>query len=159
MCEMRVHSLINSECIPWAVTVLSAGAREHRRQQSFHRWKWKSCPTLCDPMDYRVHGSLQARVLQWVAFPFSRGSSQPRDWTQVSRIAGGFFTAEPQGKPLYHWGRWQMNKLETSLRYFRWRLRRVNLGEGWWRDRWMFFRRRVKEGLRSGALNRDQMEQ
>ena len=42
---------------------------------------------------------LQARILEWVAFPFSRGSSQPRDQTQVSRIAGEFFTAEPQGKP------------------------------------------------------------
>ena len=37
------------------------------------------CPTLCDPMDYTVHGILQARILGWVAFPFSRGSSQPRD--------------------------------------------------------------------------------
>ena len=36
-------------------------------------------PTLCDPMDYTVHGILQARILEWVAFPFSRGSSQPRD--------------------------------------------------------------------------------
>ena len=35
--------------------------------------------TLCDPMDYSVHGILQARILEWVAFPFSRGSSQPRD--------------------------------------------------------------------------------
>ena len=42
---------------------------------------------------------LQARILEWVAFPFSRGSSQPRDQTQVSHIAGRFFTAEPQGKP------------------------------------------------------------
>ena len=40
-----------------------------------------------------VHGILQARILEWVAFPFSRGSSQPRDQTQVSRIAGGFFTS------------------------------------------------------------------
>ena len=47
--------------------------------------------TLCDPMDYIVHGILQARILEWVAFSFSRGSSQPKDWTQVSRIAGGFF--------------------------------------------------------------------
>ena len=39
-----------------------------------------------------VHGILQARILVWVAFPFSRGSFQPRDLTQVSRIAGGFFT-------------------------------------------------------------------
>ena len=50
------------------------------------------CPTLCDPMDYTVHGILQARILEWVAGPFSRGSSQTRDQTQVSRIAGGFFT-------------------------------------------------------------------
>ena len=56
------------------------------------------CPTLCDPMDYRVHGILQARTLEWVAFPFSRGSSQPRDRTQVSRIAGDSLPAEPQGK-------------------------------------------------------------
>ena len=39
----------------------------------------QSCPTLCDPMDYTVCGILQARILKWVAFPFSRGSSQPRD--------------------------------------------------------------------------------
>ena len=37
------------------------------------------CLTLCDPMDYIVHGILQARILKWVAFPFSRGSSQPRN--------------------------------------------------------------------------------
>ena len=51
------------------------------------------CPTLCDPMDYTVHGILQPRVLEWLAFPFSRRPSQPRDQTQVSRIAGGFFTS------------------------------------------------------------------
>ena len=39
----------------------------------------QSCLTLCHPMDYTVHGILQARILEWVAFPFSRGSSQPRD--------------------------------------------------------------------------------
>ena len=53
----------------------------------------QSCPTLWDPMNCTVHGILQARILEWVAFPFSRGSSQPRDWTQVSCIAGGFFTS------------------------------------------------------------------
>ena len=51
------------------------------------------CPTLCNPMGYRVHGILQARMLEWVAFPFSRGSSLPRDRTEVSCIAGGFFTS------------------------------------------------------------------
>jgi len=53
----------------------------------------QSCLTLCDPTNYTVHGILQARALEWVAFPFSRGSSQPRDGTQVSRIAGRFFTS------------------------------------------------------------------
>ena len=50
------------------------------------------CPTIWDPMDYIVHGILQARILEWVAFPFSRGFSQPRDRTQVSCIAGRFFS-------------------------------------------------------------------
>ena len=49
--------------------------------------------TLCDPMDYIVHGILQARILEWAAFPFFRESSQPRNQTQVSHIAGGFFTS------------------------------------------------------------------
>ena len=48
--------------------------------------------TLCNPTNYTVHGILQARILEWVAFPFSRRSSQLKDQTQVSRIAGGFFT-------------------------------------------------------------------
>ena len=57
----------------------------------------QSCPTLCDPVDCSlsgsfVHGILQARILEWIAIPFSRGSSQPRDQTQASHIAGGFFT-------------------------------------------------------------------
>ena len=54
-----------------------------------------------------VHGILQARILGWVAFPFSRGSSQPRDQTQVSRIAGGLFTVwatrEARKEAWYKW--------------------------------------------------------
>ena len=46
----------------------------------------QSCPTLCKPMDYTVYGILQAKILECIAFPFSRGSSQPRDQTQVSCI-------------------------------------------------------------------------
>ena len=53
----------------------------------------QSCLTLCNPMDCTVHGILQGRILEWVAFPFSRGSSQPRGRTQVSCIAGRFFTS------------------------------------------------------------------
>ena len=51
------------------------------------------CPALCNHMDYTVHGILQVRILEWVAIPFSRGSFQPRDWTQVSHTAGGFLTS------------------------------------------------------------------
>ena len=55
------------------------------------------CPTLCDPMDCSlpgsyVHGILQARLLEWVAIPFSRESSRLKDWTQLSCMAGRFFT-------------------------------------------------------------------
>ena len=52
----------------------------------------QSCLTLCDPVDYIVHGMLQVRILEWVAIPLSRGSSQPRAQTQISSIAGGFFS-------------------------------------------------------------------
>ena len=57
----------------------------------------QSCPTLCDPMDYSlpvssVHGIFQARILEWVAIPFSRRFPQPRDWTRVSRTVGRCFT-------------------------------------------------------------------
>ena len=55
------------------------------------------CPTSCNPVDCSppgssVHGILQVRILQWAAIPFSRGSFQLRDWTQVSCITGRFFT-------------------------------------------------------------------
>ena len=58
----------------------------------------------CNPMDYNfpgfsVHGIFQARILEWVAICFSRGSSEPKDWTLVSWIAGRFFTTWPSGKP------------------------------------------------------------
>ena len=64
----------------------------------------QSCWTLWDPMDWgpwgsSLHGILQARRLEWVAIPFSRESSCPRDLTWVSCIAGRFLTAEPPGKP------------------------------------------------------------
>ena len=57
----------------------------------------QSCPILCDPMDYNppgssVHEILQARIPEWVAVLFSRGSSRPRDWTEIYHIAGRFFT-------------------------------------------------------------------
>ena len=68
--------------------------RKHKDQLVQVKMKvTQSCLTLCDSMDSTIHGILQARILEWIAFPFSRGSSQPRDRTQVSHIAGGFFTS------------------------------------------------------------------
>ena len=72
----------------------------------------QSCPTVCDPMDCSLpgsslHGILQVRILEWkkkkrilewIAIPFSRGSSWPRDWTQVSCVAGSLFTVWATGK-------------------------------------------------------------
>jgi len=72
---------------------------------------------LCDPMDCSppgscLHGILQARILEWVAIPFSRGSSWPRDRTQVSCIAGGFFTVWATGESWRHYTEW--NKSEKD---------------------------------------------
>ena len=69
-------------------------------------WVRKSCLTLCNPMNCSpqsasVHGISQARILDWVAISFSRGSSWSRDQTRVSCIAGRFFTTEPPGKYIY----------------------------------------------------------
>ena len=65
----------------------------------------QSCPILCDPTNcslpgFSVHGILQARILEWIAIPFSRGSSWPRDRSLVSCIAGRFFTVWATGKSL-----------------------------------------------------------
>ena len=74
-----------------------------------HLWKWKwyhSVVSLWDPIDYSppdssVHGALQAKLLEWVAISFSRGSAWPRDRTWVSCFAGRFLPSEPPGKFLY----------------------------------------------------------
>ena len=73
-----------------------------------HAKSLQSCPTLCDPMDCRlpgsfVHGVFQARILEWVAISFSRGTSWPRVWTCiscVSYIGRWFFITRPPGKPI-----------------------------------------------------------
>ena len=87
---------------------LSSGHRTGKGQ--FSLWsqrsevKWKSLGRVqlfATPW-ITVHGILQARILEWGAFPFSRGSSQPRDLTQVSHIAGGFSTSWATRKGLFH---------------------------------------------------------
>ena len=63
----------------------------------------QSSPTLCNPVDYTVQGILQARILEWVAFPFSRGSPQLRNQTQVSCIAGRYFTSRATREAQQYW--------------------------------------------------------
>ena len=68
----------------------------------------QTCPTLCNPMDCSlsgssIHGILQAGILEWVAIPFSRGSSQPRDQTWISFITGRFFTIWATREAQFSW--------------------------------------------------------
>ena len=76
-------------------------SQEGERQESEN----ESCSVMSDsnPMDYTVPGVLQATILEWVAIPFSRGSSQPRDRTQVSCITGRFFTSWATREAQEYW--------------------------------------------------------
>ena len=71
-----------------------------------------------DPLDYTVHGILQTRILEWVAFPFSRGSSQPRDQPQVSHIAGRLFTSWATREALNTFSETLFEQDPGSLLYF-----------------------------------------
>ena len=76
------------------------------RHIRLHEWKWKSLSRVqlfATPWTYTVHYFLQSRILEWVAFPFSRGSAQPRDRTQVSDTAGRFFTSWATRKAQASW--------------------------------------------------------
>ena len=98
----RIAKESRRKCLP--CLVLLAGKKKKNLYIYIPPKSWsggglvaKSCLTLCDPMDCSlpgssVHGILQTWILEWVAMPSSRGSSWPMDWTQVSGIAGGFFT-------------------------------------------------------------------
>ena len=113
--EMANHSSIPAWKIPW--TEKHGRLQSKGLQRAGHSWtqaptlqkniyhSWskirkvkvlvaQSCLTLCNPMDCNLPGS--SRILEWVVIPFSRGFSQPRDQTQVSCIAGRFFTAGVQ---------------------------------------------------------------
>ena len=85
----------------WQLTPVFLLGKFHRQRslEGYSPWSEvaQSCPTLCDPMDSSppgstVHGIFQARILEWATISFSRGSSQPRDQTQVSRTTGRRFT-------------------------------------------------------------------
>ena len=101
-------------CVPWTPTPSPHPALHRKvlfasRCSSGCKVKVKvaqSSPTLCDPLDYTVHGILQARMMGWVSFPFSRGSFQPRGQTQVPHIAGGFFTSWATRGTQEDWSGW-----------------------------------------------------
>ena len=83
----------------------------------------QSCPSLCHLMDCSlpgssVHGILQARILEWIVMPFSRGSSQPRDRTQVSHITGGFFTVWATREEQEYWSGFSSVQSFSCVRFF-----------------------------------------
>ena len=83
-----VHGIFQARILEWGAIAFYAAVTNKVKVKVA-----QSCSTLCNTMDYTVHGILQARILEWVAFPFSRGSFQSRDRTQVSHIAGRSFTS------------------------------------------------------------------
>ena len=98
-------SPLTAQFTPWSKESRPQSLEQYvtHRKEKVKMLVTHSCPTLCNPMDYSltcssVHEILQARILEWVAIPFSWGSSQPRDQTPVSCTAGRFFTPEPSGK-------------------------------------------------------------
>ena len=107
--KFRFPDLVNKNrgCLVWtgyAYPKLFTVYQSERKLKVFVAY---SCPTLsdhmgCSPLVFFVYGVLQARILEWVAIPFSRGSSWPRDWTWVFCIAGGFFTNWVTGEGLQH---------------------------------------------------------
>ena len=94
---------------PWQVVVLVWDISYRKPNQNFRKMKVKatqSCPALCDPMDYTVHWVLQARILEWVAFPFFKGILElgwdlPNPWIEPRSPAlwADSLPAESQGKP------------------------------------------------------------
>ena len=106
---------------------MSNSVRPHRRQPTRQGSELCSCccvvtmlcPALhnhmdCSPPGSTVHGISEPRILEWVTISFSRVSSQPRDQTCVSCIAGGFFTTEPSGKPKLCTANSQISSLTDS---------------------------------------------
>ena len=89
-------------------------------------------------MDYIVHAVLKARILEWVAFPYSTGSSQLKDQTQVSHIAGGFFTGETQGKP--------KNTGVVSLSFLQWIVPTQESNRGLLHCKWILYKLNYQGG-------------
>ena len=105
--DSSIHGIFQARVLEWGAIAFSVIViREMKIKATVRNFNIptsevkvvQSCATLCDPMDYIVHGIIQARILEWVAVPFSRGSSQPRHGTWVSCISNSL-PAEPPGEP------------------------------------------------------------
>ena len=103
LCCVSSFSLVWLSAIPWTVVKVKVA-------QSF--------PTLCDTMDCIVYRILQARILEWVNIPFSRGSSHPRNWAQVSRTAGRFFTSWATKETQEYWKEFSSVQSLSRVRLF-----------------------------------------
>ena len=98
-----ISCAILEKLLNFSVSVMSplnCGNSPYEENESEVTVSW---PTFCDPMDCNlpdssIHGIFQARILEWVAISFSKGSSQPRDWTWVSHTAGRLFTIWATGE-------------------------------------------------------------
>ena len=116
--DLCSHILGRKFYILWLSCLPSVSLSNILASTTTYQWRWQItaklevkvtqlCLTLCDPLDKAVHGILQAKILEWVAFLFSRGSSQSRDQTQVSCMAGGFFTSWATKEAPKYWSGWK----------------------------------------------------
>ena len=116
---VRTHySRNHTKC--WGYSHVRHGACEAPTLEERESEVAQSCPTLCDPMDCSlsgssVHGIFQARVLEWIAISFSRGSSRPRSRTQVSLIAGRRFTIWAKSIDVIKWMKKEKKKEKSTI--------------------------------------------
>jgi len=119
------HSSFLLSSLAWKkMYTLVSGMHDTRRglfRKDFtNKWKWKLLSRVqlfVTPWTILLYSGLQARILEWVAYPFSRGSSQPRNWTGVSCIAGGFFTSWAIREADKHTSKFFLNKVDSELYY------------------------------------------
>ena len=96
--EISLHVFYSIKILYWHLKTMNCKSSNGLYLEWYFKTYMKvkvsqSCLPLCDLIDYTLHGILYTRILEWVAFPFSRESAQPRDQNQVFCIAGGFFTS------------------------------------------------------------------
>ena len=99
------HNKMKSNKMKGACTVIInlSSFSSYKLLLLFSHYVQQFCDRIdCSPPGSSVHGIFQVRILEWVAIPFSRGSFQPKDQTEVSCIAGRFLPSEPPGKPRYN---------------------------------------------------------